>query len=68
MWKSPNGVTLEVAIKTLSSNTSELDKIKFLQEAAIMCQFKHPNVVRINGVVMDEEAVSEICYNKLCIS
>lgn len=59
VWKSPNGITLEVAVKCLSSNTSSLDKIKFLQEAAIMGQFQHPNVVRINGVVMDKETVSK---------
>ena len=60
VWKSPSGTTLEVAVKTLSNNAYafEPDRVKFLQEAAIMCQFKHPNVVRINGVVMDKEAVS----------
>lgn len=39
---------LEVAIKTL---TSSANTVKFLQEVAIMAQFKHPNIVALHGVV-----------------
>uniref|UniRef100_A0A1X7TBU5 Serine-threonine/tyrosine-protein kinase catalytic domain-containing protein n=1 Tax=Amphimedon queenslandica TaxID=400682 RepID=A0A1X7TBU5_AMPQE len=42
---------LPVAIKTLNDNTSEDERVKFLQEAAIMGQFHHPNVVKLHGVV-----------------
>ena len=56
-WKSQYG-KLEVAVKKLHSNASELDKIKLLQEAAIMGQFTHPNVVRLHGVVSDRSNVS----------
>ena len=48
---------MEVAVKTLKRGCEE-DKVKFLQEAAIMGQFKHPNVVTTYGVVTDGEPVS----------
>ena len=56
-WKDVNGV-LQVAVKTLNSGASELDKVRFLQEAAIMGQFKHPNVLRLYGVVTEGSSVS----------
>ena len=49
---------MEVALKTLKEGSSELDKVKFLQEAAIMAQFRHPNIVTLHGVVSDKEPVS----------
>jgi len=49
---------LEVAVKTLHTDASQLDKVKLLQEAAIMGQFRHPNVVRLLGVVSEGDAVS----------
>ena len=57
LWRSPNGM-LEVAVKTLHTDASQLDKVKLLQEAAIMGQFRHPNVVRLLGVVSEGDAVS----------
>ncbi len=50
------GGKVEVAVKTLSG---EEDRVKFLQEAAIMGQFKHHNVVTMYGVVTDGEPVSD---------
>ena len=47
-----------VAVKTLNKGVGEADKVKFLQEAAIMGQFRHPNVVKLYGVVTEEEPVS----------
>lgn len=41
----------DVAIKALIPKSSNLDKIKLLQEAAIMGQFQHPNIVKLFGVV-----------------
>ncbi len=41
---------MNVAVKTLNSDASMTDRIKFLQEAAIMGQFRHPNVVALYGV------------------
>ena len=43
----------EVAIKTLNSGTSDKDRVRFLQEAAIMCQFDHENVIKLYGVVTE---------------
>ena len=53
MWQSK-----EVALKTLKTGSTEDDKVKFLQEAAIMAQFRHPNIVTLHGVVSDKEPVS----------
>ena len=46
---------VQVAVKTLNSQCSELDRVKFLREAAIMGQFVHNNVVQLHGVVTEEE-------------
>ena len=48
---------MEVAVKTNQSDSEE-EKVKFLQEAAIMGQFRHPNVVKLMGVVTVGEPVS----------
>ena len=57
---SKSGEKIDVAIKTLKEAASMEDKIKFLQEAAIMGQFSHPNVVKLYGVVSKGEPVSAI--------
>jgi len=49
---------IKVAIKTLKDGARTEDRVKFLQEAAIMGQFRHPNVVTMHGVVTDREPVS----------
>ncbi len=56
-WQSAGG-DIEVAVKTLKCDSNKEDKVKFLQEAAIMGQFKHPNVVTMHGVITDGEPVS----------
>ena len=48
---------MDVAIKTLKDDASEEEKVKFLQEAAIMGQFHHPNIVKLYGVVTIGEPV-----------
>ena len=57
-WKKPNGDTIDVAVKMLQDGASEQEKIKFLQEAAIMSQFNHSNVIKLHGVVHDKKSVS----------
>ncbi len=58
------GGKVEVAVKTLKEGSGEEDRVKFLQEAAIMGQFKHHNVVTMYGVVTDGEPVSvQVVYN-----
>ena len=57
MWR--NGARdIQVAVKLLKEGATEIDKVKFLQEAAIMAQFKHPNVVSLYGVISKTEPVS----------
>ena len=58
VWLSPTKREVEVAVKTLKEGSGEEDRVKFLQEAAIMGQFKHPNVVEMYGVIKDGEPVS----------
>ena len=57
IWQSPMGA-LDVAVKQLQPGASEEEKVKFLQEAAINGQFRHPNVVQLMGVVTVGEPVS----------
>ena len=47
---------VDVAIKTMKG-TDEQERVKLLQEAAIMGQFAHNNVVRLHGVVTMGEPV-----------
>ena len=58
VWRDPRGSAHEVAVKSLSSGSDQLGKVKFLQEAAIMAQFKHPNVVHLYGCVIEGDPVS----------
>ena len=57
VWKNGSEI-IPVALKVLKEEASETDKVKFLQEAAIMAQFTHPNVVSLYGVVSKGEPVS----------
>jgi len=59
LWNSAEG-QVEVAVKTLKEGAGEEDRVKFLQEAAIMGQFKNPNVVKMYGVVTVGEPVSNV--------
>ena len=45
-----DGQSLEMAVKTLKPGASEDDKVKFLQEAAIMGQFSHSKVIKMYGI------------------
>ena len=60
IWQSPMGA-MEVAVKQLQPGASEEEKVKFLQEAAINGQFRHPNLVKLMGVVTVGEPVSHYC-------
>ena len=55
--KGSNG-EVEVAVKTLKEDSSVEDRVKFLQEAAIMGQFKHPNVVEMYALIKEDEQVN----------
>ena len=55
VWTKTTTDKVQVAVKTLNSQCSESDRVKFLREAAIMGQFVHENVVQLHGVVTEEE-------------
>ena len=56
VWSSHRG-DVEVAIKTLREDAKDEERVKFLQEAAIMGQFKHSSVVTMHGMVTDKQPV-----------
>jgi len=62
MWKPSSRKKVEVAVKTLNANVNNKDRVRFLQEAAIMCQFDHENVVKLHGVVTDEPVMIVLEY------
>ena len=69
-WSTPT-TTLTVALKSLKSSASDEERLKLLQEAAIMGQFIHPHIVKLYGVVTLSEPVSTYVYtstNKSCLS
>ena len=55
VWQR-NGQEVGVALKKLNNGQ---DKIKLLQEAAIMVQFHHPNVLYLYGVARQNDSVSQ---------
>ena len=62
MWKPKKCEKVEVAVKTLNQDVCAKDRVRFLQEAAIMCQFDHENVVKLYGVVTDEPVMIVLEY------
>lgn len=57
IWRGSKG-TVDVAVKTLSESATEAEKIRFLQEAVVMGQFVHPNIVQLHGIVTRGDPVS----------
>ena len=57
-WDTPYGPQ-EVALKMLKKGSTDKQKATFLQEAAIMAQFRHPHIVRLLGAVTLIEPVSD---------
>ena len=62
MWKSSADKEIEVALKTLNTSVNEKERVRFLQEAAIMCQFDHENVIKLYGVVTEDPVVIVLEY------
>jgi serine/threonine protein kinase len=54
-------------VKTLKDDASQMDGIRFLQEAAIMAQFRHPNVVALCGVAQKSGKVCMHVRVYVCI-
>ena len=59
IWRGSKG-TVDVAVKTLSEGANEAEKIRFLQEAVVMGQFVHPNIVQLYGIVTRGDPVRAI--------
>ena len=57
-WETPYGQQ-EIAIKMLKKGSTDKSKTTFLQEAAIMAQFRHPHIVRLLGAVTVDEPVND---------
>ena len=66
MFGCEEPVEEEVAVKTIKGDCNEEDRIKFLQEAAIMGQFDHPNIVKVMGIMATSNEVSRPS-DHLCI-
>ena len=62
-----NVVEEEVAVKTMDGEVSETDRIKFLQEATIMAQFRHTNVISLKGVLLKNQ-VQRLIYMVDCLN
>ena len=58
-WQSPMGC-VEVAVKVSKDCSDPSERVKLLQEAAVMGQFLHPHVVQLYGIVTLGEPVSYI--------
>ena len=58
MWNGPHGI-VNVAVKRLAAGAVKANRVKLLQEAAIMGQFLHPNVIQLFGVVAREDTVRD---------
>ena len=56
VW-SVGGEEREVAVKSLADGSTEEKRVQFLQEAAIMGQFRNPNVVTLHGMLLDHDPV-----------
>ncbi len=60
VWKPPTlDKVHDVALKTLVHTHSDSgeDRIKLLQEAVVMGQFSHPNVIKLLGVAISDDVV-----------
>lgn len=62
--------TIDVAVKELKYDHElpEAEKLKFLQEAVTMGQFRHPNVALLCGIIVNdrEQVCSEIIIFVVC--
>ena len=54
VWHSRNNVK-DVALKTLHRDAGSANRVKCLQEAAIMAQFHHPNIVLLHGIIIHSD-------------
>ena len=56
--KTPTGTSQDVAVKVGKKGAPQGERLKLLQEAAILGQFKHNHILHLVGVVTTDEPVS----------
>ena len=56
--KTPTGTSQDVAVKVVKKGAPQEERLKLLQEAAILGQFRHNHIVHLVGVVTTDEPVS----------
>ena len=57
--KSTTGTRQDVAVKLMKKGAPREERVKLLQEAAILGQFRHKFIVHLVGVVTVDEPVGE---------
>ncbi len=57
VWREESGKSTRVALKSIKQDCDSKDRVKFLQEAAITAQFRHPNIIQLYGVVVESQQV-----------
>ena len=55
---TPTGTSQDVAVKVVKKGAPQEERLKLLQEAAILGQFKHNHILHLVGVVTTDEPVS----------
>ena len=56
--KTPTGTSQDVAVKIVRKGAPQEERLKLLQEAAILGQFRHNHILHLVGVVTTDEPVS----------
>ena len=64
--KLPSG-DICVAVKIMKPSIIEDAPVKFLQEAAIMGQFFHPNIIELFGIVSLNKPVSSLLITRCSV-
>lgn len=65
-WKQKTH-EIPVSIRTLMVGASEKDKVMFLQEAMLMAQFQHLNVIMLYGMIIEGDTVSYFDFTSLLV-
>ena len=50
VWTNHSGFSQSVAVKVLRNTSTDMEKMKLLQEVAMMAQFRHPNLIAAYGI------------------
>ena len=53
--ESPTGTSQDVAVKLVKKGAPQEERVKLLQEAAILGQFRHKHIVDLKGIVREEQ-------------